>query len=47
MSTAFRMGAAPRDSSFFILRRVLPLMVAITVVTGLLRFFATDAGLVS
>jgi signal transduction histidine kinase/CheY-like chemotaxis protein len=41
------MGAASRDSSSFILRRALPLMVAITLVTSLLRFFATEAGLVS
>ena len=47
MSTVSRTGATPRDSRFFILWRVLPLMVAITLAAGLLRFFATDAGLVS
>ncbi|MEP6812523.1 MAG: ATP-binding protein [Actinomycetota bacterium] len=41
------MDAAPFTPSSFILRRALPIMVTITLVTGALRYLATEAGLVS
>src|SRR5438067_5773838 len=47
MSTASSTGAVARDPSSFVLRRVLPLIVAFTVLVGVLRWIATEAGLVS
>src|SRR5579864_3735646 len=46
MSTASSArGAVSQDPSSFVLRRVLPLIVIATVVAGLLRWLATDRGL--
>jgi PAS domain S-box-containing protein len=47
MSTTRRAGSYRGNPSSFILRRVLPLMVVIALVTGSLRFVATEIGLVS
>src|SRR3954471_3576477 len=47
MSTAPHTGAVARDQTSFVLRRVLPLIVAITIGVGVLRWIATEAGLVS
>jgi two-component system, cell cycle sensor histidine kinase and response regulator CckA len=47
MSTASHTGAVARDQSSFVLRRVLPLIVAITILVGVLRWIATETGLVS
>src|SRR5256885_16584831 len=47
MSTASPTGAVARDPNSFVLRRVLPLIVAITILVGLLRWIATETGLVS
>ena len=45
MSTARRAGSYRGNSSSFILRRLLPLMVVIALATGWLRFLATETGL--
>ncbi len=47
MSTARRAGSSRGNPSSFILRRVLPLLVVVALVTGWLRFIATETGLVS
>ncbi len=47
MSTAASTGAIPRDSSSFILRRALPVTVAIALVTFFVCWFAAEQRLVS
>src|SRR6267154_6030327 len=47
MSTAPSIGVVARDPSSFVLRRVLPLIVTIVGVIGVVRWAATDAGLIS